>query len=52
MNKTVKIIFGIGTLILLVYVLKYFKDSNAKEVIDYKTELPYYSTLDTKTVAT
>ena len=52
MNKTVKIIFGIGTLILLVYVLKYFKDSNAKEVIDYKTELPFYSTLDTKTVAT
>tara|TARA_B110000046_G_scaffold152334_1_gene161382 strand:- start:14003 stop:15133 length:1131 start_codon:yes stop_codon:yes gene_type:complete len=52
MNKTVKIIFGIVALILLVYVLKYFKDSNAKEVIDYKTELPFYSTLDTKTVAT
>lgn len=52
MNKTVKIIFGIVTLLLLVYVLKYFKDSNAKEVIDYKTELPFYSTLDTKTVAT
>ena len=52
MNKTVKIIFGILTLLLLVYVLKYFKDSNAKEVIDYKTELPFYSTLDTKTVAT
>ena len=52
MNKTVKIIFGIITLVLLVYVLKYFKDSNAKEVIDYKTELPFYSTLDTKTVAT
>jgi HlyD family secretion protein len=52
MNKTVKIIFGIIALILLVYVLKYFKDSNAKEVIDYKTELPFYSTLDTKTVAT
>jgi HlyD family secretion protein len=52
MNKSVKIIFGIVTLLLLVYVLKYFKDSNAKEVIDYKTELPFYSTLDTKTVAT
>ena len=52
MNKTVKIILGIVVLILLVYVLKYFKDSNAKEVIDYKTELPFYSTLDTKTVAT
>ncbi|MBT7849910.1 MAG: efflux RND transporter periplasmic adaptor subunit [Flavobacteriaceae bacterium] len=52
MNKTVKIILGIVVLILLVYVLKYFKDSNAKEVVDYKTELPFYSTLDTKTVAT
>ena len=52
MNKTVKIILGIVVLILLVYVLKYFRDSNAKEVVDYKTELPFYSTLDTKTVAT
>jgi len=52
MNKTVKIILGIVLLILLVLVLKYFKASNAKEVVDYKTELPFYSTLDTKTVAT
>jgi HlyD family secretion protein len=52
MNKTVKIILGIIILLLLVYVLKYFKDSNAKEVIDYKTEAPFYTTLDTKTVAT
>ena len=52
MNKTVKIILGIVLLILLVFVLKYFKDSNAKEVVDYKIELPFYSTLDTKTVAT
>jgi len=52
MNKTVKIILGIVLLILLVVVLKYFKDSNSKEVVDYKTELPFYSTLDTKTVAT
>ncbi len=52
MNKTVKIILGIFVLILLVVVLKYFKDSNAKEVVDYKTEQPFYSSLDTKTVAT
>ena len=52
MNKTVKIILGIILLILLVFALKYFKDSNAKEVVDYKTELPFYSSLDTKTVAT
>ena len=52
MNKTVKIILGIAALLALLYVLKYFKDSNAKEVIDYKTESPFYSTLDTKIVAT
>ena len=52
MNKTVKIILGIAVLLALVYVLKYFKDSNAKEIIDYKTESPFYSTLDTKIVAT
>tara|TARA_B110000503_G_scaffold83007_1_gene126683 strand:- start:1742 stop:2866 length:1125 start_codon:yes stop_codon:yes gene_type:complete len=52
MNKTVKIILGIAVLLALLYVLKYFKDSNAKEVIDYKTESPFYSTLDTKIVAT
>jgi len=52
MNKTVKIILGIVLLLLLVYVLKYFKDSNTKEVVDYKTELPFYTTLDTKIVAT
>lgn len=52
MNKTVKIILGIVLLLLLVFVLKYFKDSNMKEVVDYKTELPFYTTLDTKIVAT
>ena len=52
MNKTVKIILGIVLLLLLVFVLKYFKDSNKKEVVDYKTELPFYTTLDTKIVAT
>ena len=52
MNKTVKIILGIVLLLLLVFVLKYFKDSNTKEVVDYKTELPFYTTLDTKIVAT
>ena len=36
MNKTVKIILGIAVSRALIYVLKFFKDSNAKEVIDYK----------------
>jgi HlyD family secretion protein len=52
MNKTVKIIFGSAVLISLIYVLKYFKDSNAKDVVDYKTESPFYTTIDTKIVAT
>lgn len=52
MNKTVKIILGIVLLLLLVVVLKYFKDSNTEDVVDYETELPFYTTLDTKIVAT
>ena len=52
MNKTVKIILGIVLLILLVFVLKYFKDSNKRDVIDYKTAQAFYTSLDTKIVAT
>ena len=51
MNKTVKIILGIVLLLLLVVVLKYFKYSNTEDVVDYETELPFYTTLDTKIVA-
>ena len=43
MNKTVKIILGIVLLILFVYVLKYFKDSNKKDVVDYKTAESIYT---------
>ena len=52
MNKTVKIIVGIVLFILLLFVLKYFKDSNKKDVIDYKTAQAFYTSLDTKIVAT
>ena len=52
MNKTVKIILGSAVLIALIYVLKYFKDSNAKDVVEYKTESPFYTTIDSKIVAT
>ena len=52
MNKTVKIILGSAVLIALIYVLKYFKDSNDKDVVEYKTESPFYTTIDTKIVAT
>lgn len=52
MNKTLKTISGIILLILLVYVLKYFKDSNSKDIVEYKAEQPFYSSVDTKIVAT
>ncbi len=52
MKKTVKIILGLVVIILLVVVLKYFKDSNSKDVVDYKVEEPYYTSIDTKAVAT
>ena len=52
MNKTLKTISGIVLLILLVYVLKYFKDSNSKDIVEYKAEQPFYSSVDTKIVAT
>lgn len=52
MKKSVKIIIGIVVLILLLVVLKYFKDSNSAEVVDYKTEEPYFTSITTKAVAT
>jgi len=52
MNKTVKIILVLGAIIALAFVLKYFKDANSKEVVDYKVEEPFYSSIDTKAVAT
>lgn len=52
MKKTVKIIIGIVLLVLLVMVLKYFKDSNSKDLEDFKVEEPFYSSIDTKVVAT
>ncbi len=52
MNKTVKIILIIVAIILLAFVLKYFKDSNSKDVVDYKVEAPFYTSINTKAVAT
>lgn len=52
MNKTVKIIIGIVILILLVFVLKYFKDANSKAIEDFKVEEPFYTSINTKAVAT
>ncbi|GAA3556583.1 efflux RND transporter periplasmic adaptor subunit [Snuella lapsa] len=52
MKKTIKIILLIVAAGLLLYVLKYFKDSNAKEVVDFKVAEPYYTSIKTKIAAT
>ncbi|MCX7551677.1 efflux RND transporter periplasmic adaptor subunit [Xanthomarina sp. F2636L] len=52
MNKTVKIILGIILLILFVWVIKYFKDSNSKAIEDFKVEEPFFTSINTKVVAT
>lgn len=52
MKKTVKIILVLVVVILLVFVLKYFKDSNSKGIEDFKVEEPFYTSINTKAVAT
>ena len=52
MNKTVKIIVGIVLLILFVWVIKYFKDANSKEIEEFKVEKPFFTSIKTKVVAT
>ncbi len=52
MKKPVKIILGIILLILLVWVLAYFKKANSATVEDFKVEEPFYTSIMTKTVAT
>ena len=52
MNKTVKIILVIVVIILLAWVLKYFKDANSKSIDDFKVEAPFYTSINTKAVAT
>ena len=52
MNKTVKIILGLVAVLLLIFVLKYFMDSNSKAIEDFKVEEPFYTTIKTKAVAT
>jgi len=52
MKKAVKIIVGIVLVAGLLFVLKYFKDSNSAEVVDYKVDEPYYTSIDYNVVAT
>jgi len=52
MKKSVKIIIGSVLLVLLIVVLKYFKDSNSADVEEFATEVPFYAPINFKVVAT
>jgi HlyD family secretion protein len=52
MKKAIKIIVIIGLALALLWVLAYFKTANSQEVEDFKTANPFYTSLNTKTVAT
>ncbi|WP_405292563.1 efflux RND transporter periplasmic adaptor subunit [Algibacter sp. Ld11] len=52
MKKTVKIIAVIVVILLLALVLKYFKDANSKGIEEFKVESPFYTSINTKAVAT
>lgn len=52
MNKTVKIVGVLLAVVALIFVLKYFMDANSKTVEDFKVEKPFYTTINTKAVAT
>jgi HlyD family secretion protein len=52
MNKTVKIILVLLAIIALAFVLKYFMDANSKEIEEFDVEGPFYTSINTKAVAT
>ena len=52
MRKPIKITLGAATLVALVLVLMYFKDANSKSIIEYETQVPFYTSLNTNVVAT
>jgi len=52
MKKVFKIVIASVIVVLLIVVLKYFKDANSESIIDYDTEIPFYTSLNTNVVAT
>ena len=52
MNKTVKIILILLAIFALVFVLKYFMDTNSKSIEDFEVEEPFYTTISSQAVAT
>ena len=52
MKNSIKYIVIILVVFLLLFVLKYFNDSNTASIIDYKTEQPFYTSIKKEVVAT
>ena len=52
MKNWIKYIIIILVVFLLLFVLKYFNDSNTASIIDYKTEQPFYTSIVKEVVAT
>ena len=52
MKNWIKYIVIILVVFLLLFVLKYFNDSNTASIIDYKTEQPFYTSIKKEVVAT
>ena len=52
MKKVFKIVIVSVIAVLLIFVLKYFKDANSESIIDYDTEIPFYTSINTNVVAT
>ena len=52
MKNSIKYIVIILVVFLLLFVLKYFNDSNTASIIDYRTEQPFYTSIKKEVVAT
>ncbi|MAP99713.1 MAG: efflux transporter periplasmic adaptor subunit [Flavobacteriaceae bacterium] len=52
MRKQIKYIVLILVIGSLLYVLNYFKNANSASIIDYKTEQPFYTSIEKEVVAT
>ena len=52
MKKALKYIVIIAIVVSLLSVLNYFRKANSSSIIDYKTELPVYTSIKKEVIAT
>ena len=50
MRKQIKYVVLILVIGSLLYVLNYFKNANSASIIDYKTEQPFYTSIEKEVV--